>query len=94
MVTAAARNMLIVATVVIMITTVAAAAARTYTIAAGTAFTASGPKTVKLFTNLQALDFDDAESQAPVQVLSLTPEQLATGEPVPLKSVVAPHALA
>ena len=48
---------------------------------------ASGPKTIKLFANQQAIDFDDAESQAPVQTLTLTQAQLESGEPVPLKYV-------
>jgi hypothetical protein len=48
---------------------------------------ASGPKTIKIFANQQAVDFDDAESQVPVQTLELTQEQLQSGEPVPLKYV-------
>lgn len=52
-----------------------------------TAPEASGPKTIKLFTNQQSLDFDEAESQAGVQTLTLTEEQLVSGEPVALKYV-------
>eukprot|EP00035_Acanthoeca_spectabilis_P021426 m.438129 g.438129 ORF g.438129 m.438129 type:complete len:304 (-) comp18197_c0_seq1:47-958(-) len=54
---------------------------------AATAPDASGPKTIKLFVNQQAIDFDDAESQAPIQVLEISAEQLESGEPVPLKYV-------
>eukprot|EP00038_Savillea_parva_P008382 m.176566 g.176566 ORF g.176566 m.176566 type:complete len:305 (-) comp14197_c0_seq1:37-951(-) len=57
------------------------------TFTAETAPDASGPKVVKLFANQQAMDFDDAESQAPVQTLTLTQAQLDSGEPVPLKYV-------
>lgn len=52
-----------------------------------TAPDASGPKTIKLFCNQSALDFDDMDSAVAVQELTLTQSQLESGEPVALKFV-------
>ncbi|KAK7096274.1 thioredoxin-like protein 1 [Littorina saxatilis] len=48
----------------------------------------NGPKTVKIFINQPTtLDFDSADSMAPVQQLDLTPDDFKDGAIVPLKFV-------
>lgn len=48
----------------------------------------NGPKTVKLFINQpNTLDFDSAESMAPLQLLELQPDDLKEGALIPLKYV-------
>lgn len=48
----------------------------------------NGPKNVKLFINQpHTLDFDSAESMEPLQLLTLTPEDLQEGSLIPLKFV-------
>ncbi|XP_005111329.1 thioredoxin-like protein 1 isoform X1 [Aplysia californica] len=48
----------------------------------------NGPKNVKLFINQpHTLDFDSADSMAPLQMLELTPADLQEGALVPLKYV-------
>jgi hypothetical protein len=47
-----------------------------------------GPKTIKIFMNQpQTLDFDRADTMEPVQVLELTPKDLLSKEPIPLRFV-------
>ncbi|KAK7466606.1 hypothetical protein BaRGS_00037329 [Batillaria attramentaria] len=47
-----------------------------------------GPKTVKIFINQpRTLDFDQADSMAPVQQVDLTPDDLKEGSMIPLKFV-------
>jgi len=47
-----------------------------------------GPKTIKIFTNQpQTLDFDRADTMEPVQLLELTPKDLASKDPIPLRFV-------
>ncbi|GFT12163.1 thioredoxin-like protein 1 [Trichonephila clavipes] len=48
----------------------------------------NGPKTLKLFINQpRTLDFDQADSSEPVQILELKPEDLTGENPVPLRYV-------
>ena len=47
---------------------------------------AQAPKTIKLFVNSRALDFDRADSSVDTQTITLTPADL-TGNPVPLRFV-------
>lgn len=48
----------------------------------------NGPKTLKLFINQpRTLDFDQADSSEPVQILELKPEDLTGEHPVPLRYV-------
>ena len=47
-----------------------------------------GPKTIKVFMNQpQTLDFDRADSMEPVQLLELSPKDLTSKEPIPLRFV-------
>lgn len=48
----------------------------------------NGPKTLRLFKNQpRTLDFDQASTSEPVQVLELKPENLSGNEPIPLQYV-------
>ncbi|CAF4817198.1 unnamed protein product [Rotaria sp. Silwood1] len=47
----------------------------------------NGPKTVKLFINRQAIDFNDAKSSEAVQTLQFEPKHLKDGLPVELRFV-------
>jgi len=47
----------------------------------------NGPKTVKLFVNRQAIDFNDAKSSEAVQTLEFEKQHLNDGSPVELRFV-------
>lgn len=47
----------------------------------------NGPKTVKLFINRQAIDFNDAKNNESVQTIEFEPKHLAEGNPFELRFV-------